>query len=401
MEVLELESALKEAKNLEDEEPELIMLPGPTNVPQRVMNAMIKPIINHRGPKFREFYKELTQNLKYVFQTENDVFPLSCSGTGGVECAIANIVAKSDKLVVPVNGVFSERLAQTVEAFGGEAIKIPVEWGDAVTPNQVKEVLENENIKGVAVVWNETSTGVTVKCLKEIGELCRKYDCLFIVDAISILGGDNLPVDELGVDICIAGSQKCLMTPPGLAAISISEKAWKIIEKTKGSKFYFDLVKYKEFAKKFETPYTPALPLFFAFGEALKMIKEEGLEARFKRHEACAKAFYNALEKMELNLYAKNHVRSNVVIAINNPPGITDEQIRSKLLKEYKVVVAGGMGKLKGTMFRIGIMGTVNAYYVIRTILALEQVLKELGFSFKFGEGLQAAKETLIKEKLF
>ncbi|MBS7655286.1 alanine--glyoxylate aminotransferase family protein [Candidatus Bathyarchaeota archaeon] len=384
-----------------EDEPELIMLPGPTNVPQRVMNAMIKPIINHRGPKFREFYKELIENLKYVFQTENDVFPLSCSGTGGVECAIANIVSKRDKIVIPVNGVFSERLAQTVKVFGGEVIEIHVEWGDAVTQNQIKEVLEkNVDVKGVAVVWNETSTGVTVRCLKEISELCRKYDCLFIVDAISILGGDNLPVDEWGIDICIAGSQKCLMTPPGLAAVSISEKAWEVIEKTRGSKFYFDLIKYREFAKKFETPYTPALPLFFALGEALKMIKEEGLEARFRRHEICAEAFYNALEKMNLNLYAKKPVRSNVVIAINNPPGLTDEQIRSKLLKEHKVVVAGGMGKLKGTMFRIGVMGTVNAYHVIRTILALEQTLKELGFNFKFGEGLQVAKETLIKGNL-
>ncbi|MEM2576367.1 MAG: alanine--glyoxylate aminotransferase family protein [Candidatus Bathyarchaeia archaeon] len=384
---------------MEDDEPELIMLPGPTNVPQRVMNAMIKPIINHRGPKFREFYKELTEDLKYVFQTKNDVFPLSCSGTGGVECAISNIVAKGDKVVVPVNGVFSERLAQTVDAFGGESIRIPVEWGDAVTSKQVKDALEeNKNVKAVAVVYNETSTGVTTRCLKEVGEICREYDCLYIVDAISILGGDNLPVDEWGIDICIAGSQKCLMTPPGLAAISISEKAWKIIEKTKGSKFYFDLTKYREFAKKFETPYTPALPLFFALGEALKMIKEEGLESVFKRHEICAKAFYNAFEKMNLNLYAKKPVRSNVVIAINNPPGITDEQIRSKLLKEHKVVVAGGMGKLKGTMFRIGVMGTVNAYHVIRTILALEQTLKELGYEFKFGEGLQTAKETLIKE---
>ncbi len=385
---------------MEDDEPELIMLPGPTNVPQRVMNAMIKPIINHRGPKFREFYKELTENLKYVFQTKNDVFPLSCSGTGGVECAISNIVGKEDKVVVPVNGVFSERLAQTVEAFGGEPIKIPVEWGDAVTPQQVKEALERGNVKAVAIVYNETSTGVTTRCLKEIGEICREYDCLYIVDAISIFGGDYLPVDEWGIDICIAGSQKCLMTPPGLAVISVSEKAWKVIEETKGSKFYFDLIKYREFAKKFETPYTPALPLFFALGEALKMIREEGLEARFKRHEACAKAFYNGFEKMNLSLYAKKPVRSNVVIAINNPPGITDEQIRSKLLKEHKVVVAGGMGKLKGTMFRIGVMGTVNAYHVIRTILALEQTLKELGFEFKFGEGLQAAKETLIKEKL-
>lgn len=383
-----------------EEEQELIMLPGPTNVPPRVMRAMVKPIINHRGPKFRKFYRELIQDLKYVFQTEGDVFPLTSSGTGGVECAVSNIISDGDKVVVPVNGVFSARLAQTVKAFGGEAIEIPVEWGDAATPLQIREALDREkDVKAVAVVYNETSTGVTMRCLKEVGELCDKKGCLFVVDAISILGGDELPVDEWKVDVCVAGSQKCLMAPPGLAAVSVSEKAWEAIKRGK-RRFYFDLLKYKEFLERLETPYTPALPLFFALKEALEMIKEEGLEARFRRHASCAKAVYGALGRMNLTFYAKEKVRSNVVIAVNNPPKINDEEIRAKLLREHKVAVAGGMGKLKGAMFRIGVMGMVNASHIIRTVSALEHALKELGHEFEFGEATLTAKRILEEEKL-
>ena len=384
-----------------EEEQELIMLPGPTNVPPRVMRAMVKPIINHRGAKFREFYRELIQDLKYVFQTEGDVFPLTSSGTGGIECAVSNLVSDGDKVVVPVNGVFSARLAQTIKAFGGESVEIPVEWGDAVTPLQIKEALDRErDVKAVAVVYNETSTGVTTRRLKEIGELCDRRGCLLLVDAISILGGDELPVDEWKVDVCVVGSQKCLMAPPGLAAISISEKAWEAIKEGGKRRFYFDLLRYKEFLGKLETPYTPALPLFFALKEALEMIKEEGLEARFRRHASCAKAVYGALERANLTFYAKEEVRSNVVIAVNNPPKINGEEIRAKLLREHRVAIAGGMGKLKGTMLRIGVMGMVNASYIIRTISALEQALKELGHEFEFGEAALAAKRILEREKL-
>jgi len=381
--------------------PQLIMLPGPTNVPPRVMRAMLKPIINHRDAEFRDIYKRIVENCKYVFQTKNDVFVLTSSGTGGVECAIANIISDNDKIIVPVNGVFSQRVKETVECFGGKPIEIPVEWGKAVTIEQIKDVIEKEkDVKALAIVYNETSTGVTTRILSEIGKICEKNDVLFIVDAISILGGDYLPVDEWHVDICITGSQKCLMCPPGLALISVSEKAWSIIEKTTKKKYYFDLNKYKEFHEKFETPYTPAIPLFYALDEALQMIKEEGLEKRFKRHKVCAQAFYEGVKALGLKPFADESCRSNVVIAINNPDKISDKDIREIMREKYRISIAGGMGKLKGTMFRVGVMGIVSKTEILLTLSALELTLAELGYKLKLGEGVSAAKEVFEKEKL-
>jgi aspartate aminotransferase-like enzyme len=377
------------------------MLPGPTNVPPRVMRAMLKPIINHRDVEFKDMYRRIIENSKYVFQTKNDIFVLSSSGTGGVECAIANVVSNGDKIIVPVNGVFSQRVKETVECFGGKPIEIPVEWGKAVTVEQIKKAMDKEkDIKAIAIVYNETSTGVTTRILNEVGKICKEKDVLFIVDAISILGGDYLPVDEWNIDICITGSQKCLMCPPGLALISVSEKAWSIIEKTTKNKYYFDLNKYREFQEKFETPFTPVLPLFYALDEALQMIKEEGLEARFKRHRVCAQAFYEGIKALGLKLFAEESCRSNVVIAINNPDNISDKSIREIMREKYRIAIAGGMGKLKGTMFRVGVMGTVSRSEILFTLSALELTLAELGHKFKLGDAISAAKEVFSKEGL-
>lgn len=212
---------------------QLIMLPGPTNIPTRVANAMLRPMINHRGPEFRELYSRIIDNAKYVFGTKNDLFVLSASGTGGVECAVRNICSQGNKIIVPVNGVFSQRFLEAVNLLGGKGVEIPVEWGNAVSVAQVEDTLQkNSPVTAVAIIYNETSTGVTTPNLKQIGEVCHKHGALFLVDAISIQGGVPLPVDEWGVDICVTGSQKCLMTPPGLALISISPRAWDVIKKS-------------------------------------------------------------------------------------------------------------------------------------------------------------------------
>jgi aspartate aminotransferase-like enzyme len=370
------------------------MLPGPTNVPDRVIRAMTKPIINHRGAEFRELYKTIEENLKYVFQTKNDVFPLTCSGTGGVECAISNIIEKGDKVIVPVFGVFSERVKEKILRRGGIPIEIPVEWGNAPSTMQIENIIEKEkNVKAIFVVYNETSTGATVRDLPKIGEIARKNDILFIADCISILGGDELPVDNWNIDVCITGSQKCLACPPGLAMISVSEKAWDVIKKTSERSYYFDLIMAKEFGDRGETPATPALPLFFALDEALKIIREEGLENRIKRHEKCAKAFYNALEALELKIYPKKEVRSNTVISLLVPSGIDGAKIREVMKEKYDVVIAGGMGKIKQLILRIGCMGTISQAEVITTINALENTLKETGYPVKLGTGIEAAQK--------
>jgi len=377
------------------------MLPGPTNVPSRVLRAMIKPVINHRGPEFEELHERIVENARYVFQTKGDIFVLTCSGTGGVECAVQNVVTKGDKILVPIIGVFSERLATAAERLGGKVVKIPVEWGKGVMVSQVEDALEKEkDVKAVALVYNETSTGVTSRDLAKIGEICGENGLLLIVDAVSVLGGDLLPVDDWNVDICVTSSQKCLMCPPGMAPISVSEKAWSTIEnqKSRGS-YYFDLLLAREFqSEKRQTPFTPSVPLYYALDEALQMIREEGLENVFRRHRCCAQALYSSLESINLPPYAAKEFRSNTVLSVKVPAGIKESEVRNILREKYKVVVSGGMGKLKGSIIRIGSMGVVSRYEILRTVSALEHTLKELGISFKFGEGVSAAREVFDKE---
>jgi len=369
------------------------MVPGPTNVPDRVMQAMLKPIINHRGPEFHALHEIITENLKYAFQTKGDVFALTASGTGGVECAVNNAISPGDKVVAPVFGTFSERLKEKIVRRGGKAVNVPLKLGEGPTVEQIAQAVEKEkDVKVIAVLYNETSTGVTVRDLPKIGEIARERDILFIVDAVSILGGDHLPVDEWGVDICVAGSQKCLACPPGLAMVSVSEKAWKIIEET-ARPYYFDLVQFREFSEKKEIPQTPALSLFYALDEALKMLREEGLENRIKRHATCAKAFHAALKALKLTPFPNEKFLSNTVIAINVPAGVDNSKVIEIMREKYGVVIAGGMGELKKSILRVGCMGIVSEAETLLTVNALENALTKVNYPIKMGAGVEAARE--------
>jgi len=376
-----------------EEKKTLIMLPGPTNVPDRVMQAMTKPIIGHKGQEFRDLHKSILDNLRYVFQTKSDVFVLTASSTGGVYCAIGNIVNPNDKVIIPVFGVFGERMRDKIVRCGGRAVELPLEWGEAPTADQIARIVEKEkDAKAIAIVYNETSTGATVRDLPEIGRIAKDNNLILVVDAVSVLGGDRLPVDEWGVDICAVGSQKCLACPPGLAMVSVSDQAWEVVEKTATRPYYFDLVDMRNFMAKTETPFTPALPLFYALDEALKMVREEGLEKRFKRHSTCAKAFYRALEALKLKPLPNEEVRSNTVIAVNVPAGVDDDELRKIMKEKHKVVVARGQGKLNKLIIRIGCMGIISEYETIRTIDALEDALSALGHPVKVGTGVEAAR---------
>jgi len=377
------------------EEKQLIMLPGPTNVPDRVMRAMLKPIINHRGPEFGALYDSISEGLKYVFETKQDVYVLTSSGTGAVECAVSNIVDPGDKVIVPVFGVFSERLKEKVIRHGGKVVEIPVEWGNAPTTQQIEDAIKkNRDAKMVAVVYNETSTGATVRGLPHMAKTTRENDVLLMADSISILGGDHLPIDEWGIDVCVTGSQKCLACPPGLAMISVGKWAWEVIEKkTVKPPYYFDLVSIRDHASRKETPFTPAIPLYYALDEALKMIREEGLEKRIQRHSTCAKAFYVALEALDLKPYPVENVRSNTVIAVNVPPRVEGAKVKDVMRERYKVVIAGGMGKVRHLIFRIGCMGIVSEAEVLTTIYALENALADLKHTVKIGAGIEAARQ--------
>jgi len=372
----------------------LIMLPGPTNVPDRVLRAMSKPLIGHRGPEFRELHERIIENARYAFQTEGDVLVLTCSGTGGVACAIENAITPGDKVVVPVFGVFSERIAETARRVGADVVEVPIRWGSAPRAEQVAGALEGA--KALCVVYNETSTGATARELAKLCELAKEAEALVIVDAVSILGGDELPVDKWGVDICITGSQKCLACPPGLALLSISEDAWEAIRANPRRPFYFDLVRAREFyEERRETPFTPAIPLFYALDEALKIIREEGLEARIERHRTCARAFYAGLAAFGLEPYPEPEWRSNTVITVRVPSDVDVEALRRAMKEQYGVLVAGGMGKTKGLVIRIGCMGAITAREVLITLSALGASLSSLGHEVEMGEGLEAARREL------
>jgi aspartate aminotransferase-like enzyme len=359
----------------------LVMLPGPTNVPDRVMNAMLARIINHRGDDFRTLYKDIVEKTQKVFQTTNDVVVLSSSGTGAVEASVVNLIRRNDKVVIPVNGEFATRLADLIDSWGGETIRLNSPFGQNPEFSEFEDVFDkNQDIKALYAVYNETSTGTTLRYLDKLSQLCSKKGVFFVVDAVSILGGDELPVDKWNVDICVTTSQKALAAPPGVSPISISSRAMKHMQDNPPPTQYFNLKRYfKYFEESFETPFTPALPLFNAYNEALTIVLEEGLERRIKRHKACASAFYAGLSAMGFSPFAKEDARSNLVIAVNYLQGMDDKRFRDLLSQQYRVLVAGGFGKLKGKVFRIGSMGEVNNYHVMRTLSSIASVMNILG----------------------
>ncbi len=371
----------------------LLMIPGPVPLHQRVLSAMSKPMINHRSKEFAGIYEECVSILKDVFRTKNDVFIISGSGTAGMEAAVSNVV-DGDDVVTIVNGKFGERFKDIAELYGN-TIPIEYQWGNSIELDDVEVALEG-GAKVVTMVHNETSTGI-LNPVKEVATLARKYEALVIMDGITSIGGVDVPIDEWGVDIAIAGSQKCIAAPPGLVAVSVSERAWERME-DKRAPYYLDLKEYQKYANKevTQTPYTPAIPLFFALQEALRMLKEEGTQESIKRHRRYAEAVRNAIRAMKLELFPRlNDISeySNTVTAVNMPEGITDKQLRDGV-KEKGVLIAGGQGQVAGKIFRIGNMGAISEKEILFTIRALESVLAEHGLKTK-GMGATAAEQIL------
>ena len=359
----------------------LVMLPGPTNVPERVMRAMITPVINHRSQDFVELYTEVIEKTQQVFQTKNDIVALSASGTGAVEASVVNLIKKGDKVIIPVNGEFSGRLAQMLEWQGANVIKLETPPGQNATFDQVKEAFDNnKDVKAFYVVHNETSTGTQVKYLDKVSNLTARNDAFYVVDSVSLLGGAELPVDKWKVDICMTGAQKALAAPPGISPISVSPRAKKYMIENPPKTMYFNLARYfKYYEESKHTPFTPALPLLYAYREALRMILEEGLDARIRRHKSCSDALYSGLSALGLTPFAKEADRSVSIIALNYLQGLEDNTFRNTLAKKFRVLVAGGFGNLKGKVFRVGCMGEVHRYHVMRTISAISSTLNKIG----------------------
>lgn len=373
------------------------MLPGPTNVPERVLRAMFTHIINHRSQDFVELYTEVIEKTQQVFQTKNDVVALSASGTGAVEASVVNLIRKGDKVIIPVNGEFSGRLAQMLEWQGANVIKLETPLGQNATFDQVKEAFDNnKDVKAFYVVHNETSTGTQVKYLDKISSLTSRNDAFYVVDSVSLLGGAELPVDKWKIDVCITGAQKALAAPPGISPISVSPRAKKHMIANPPPTMYFNLARYfKYYEESKHTPFTPALPLLYAYREALRIILEEGLDARIRRHKTCSDALYSGLSGLGLTPFAKEEDRSISIIALNYLEGLEDNTFRNTLAKKFRVLVAGGFGNLKGKVFRVGCMGEVHRYHVMRTISAISSTLNMMGYKTNTVDALQVAEEKL------
>ena len=373
-----------------------LLTPGPTPLPPQVCEAMARPIIHHRTPQFQSLIKEATEGLKMIFQTKNDVFILTSSGTGAMEAAVINLLSSGDSAICVQGGKFGERWTELCKAYGITAEVIDVEWGKAVDPEEIKKRLAaNPKIKAVFTTLCETSTGVT-NDIEAIGKVVKDTSAVLVVDAISGLGAIPLASDSWSCDVVVSGSQKGLMLPPGLAFVSVSPKAWKLIESSKSPRYYFDLKAAKKALDKTDTPYTPAITLVIALCEALKIMKQDGLENIFARHKKMAEATRAAVKALGLKLFAPS-AASDVVTAAVVPAGIDGEKLVKTMRDTYGVTIAGGQAELKGKVIRVAHMGYIEEFDIIAGISCLEKVLKLMGYSFELGAGVKAAQEVFLK----
>lgn len=365
------------------EEPYLVMLPGPTNVPAEVMRALLRPIVNHRGYRFGALYSRLRGKLQAVFDTKGPVLILTCSGTGGIQASLEAAVRPGAKVLVTAHGEFGKRAASIAEALGAKVLALDAPLGDVPGLDVIERTAREEKPSVLYAVANETSTGVRLPYLRELGELARELDALYIVDAVSHLGGQELKMDEWGIDICFTGSQKCLAAPAGLCPIALSERAVGHMKKNRPREGYFNLLTYLAYAEKGETPYTPALSLFYALDEAVNLLLKEGLAARIERHRRCAQLFYEGFARLGLRPLAKDGVASYTSLALRCPPEVKATQVRDLLRSRHMILISSGFGALRESLLRVGCMGIVNEYHVRRTLGAVEEVLSHLATGSK------------------
>lgn len=376
----------------------MLMIPGPTPVPEQVLLAMAKHPMGHRSGEFSTMMAEVTENLKWLHQTQNDVLVLAASGTGAMEAAIINFLSAGDKVLVGNNGKFGERWGDLARAYGLDTEEIKAEWGKPLNPDDFKAALEADTakaIKAVIITHSETSTGV-LNDLETINRHVKAHGALIIVDAVTSLGACPVPVDAWGLDVVASGSQKGYMMPPGLAFVSVSPKAWEAYETATLPKFYLDLKPYSKGAAKNTTPFTPPVNLFFALQAALQMMQKEGLEAIFARHDRQKRAARAAMKALNLPLFGADDCASPAITAVM-PQGVEAEQIRSVMKKQFDIALAGGQDHLKGQIFRIGHLGFVADRDVLTAVAALEASLAKLGYDqFTPGAGVSAAGQVLV-----
>lgn len=355
-----------------------LRIPGPIPVPNNILEAMATPMINHRGLEFADLLKKVTAGLKQVFQTENDLYILTASGTGAMEASIVNTLSPGDNVLSASVGVFGDRFGDIASIYGAQVETIKSPAGKGIEPNTIRESLKkNPKIKAVLVVHNETSTGVT-NPLPEIAKIVKnEFNKILLVDGISSVGSIPLKTDLLGCDVVATASQKGWMLPPGLAFLSFSQNAWEAHKISKMPKFYFDIANYEKYLKIKQPPFTPALSIMFSLDIALTQILDEGIENVFKRHFNIAEATRNGIENIGLELFADKNVTSNTVTSVKIPDNVDGKLLLSTMREKHNIILAGGQQELSGKIFRIGHLGLCTYEEINDVIEALKKSLPE------------------------
>jgi aspartate aminotransferase-like enzyme len=377
-----------------------LRIPGPTPIPERVIRAASRPMIDHRGPEFAELLAEVTAGAKQVFKTANDLLVLSSSGTGSMESAAANLLSRGDTIVVAIAGNFGERMASICTAFGAEIIRLESEWGEPIDPSDLADVLSGHpEVRVVFLTHNETSTGMT-NPLADLLRVVREAGRISVVDGISSISSIPIEVDGWGADVALSASQKGWMSPPGLSFVSVSAQAWEQQSHASSPRFYFDWKAARDWGAKGATPYTPAVSLFYAVREGIRMLLEEELENVYTRHRRLADATAAGLEAAGFTLYAARGYRSATVTAALVPAGCEVGPLRRLLRDRYGVVIAEGrgQGRMTDRLIRVGHLGAVTDGDVVQVLWAIEQALEELDVAPAEGKAVNAAGAVLGRE---
>jgi aspartate aminotransferase-like enzyme len=371
-----------------------LMLPGPTPIPERVLQAMNRPMINHRGPEFKDMLLEVTKGVKMVYGTDHNLLIYPSSGTGVLEASIVNFISPGDKVLAISIGVFGDRFSSIAQNFGAQVQKLSFKWGQAADPTQLREALardQEKKIKAVLVTHNETSTG-TFNDIKAIKEAMQDHPALLMVDCVSGLGALEFQMDAWGVDVALSGSQKAFMIPPGLGFMAFSDRALKIHRRNTNHRFYWDVTEGLKYLEKGQTAFTPAVSLFYGLQEALSMMLEEGLDHIIKRHRRYRDMVRASIRAMGLDLLAADTEASTAVTAVLAPGRSGANQIRNRMLKRFNIALAGGQLELDDVMFRIGHLGYVRELDLLAVIAALEITMLESGFKLELGAGVNRAQ---------
>lgn len=386
--------------------PQRILLgPGPSNIHPRVQQAMLAPVLGHMDPYFYTIMEDNMKLLRYLFQTQNKLtFPISATGSAGMEAGLCNFLEPGDVAIIAANGYFADRMINIASRCGAEVIQLDAEWGHIIEPEAIEAAFKSrKKVKLLALVHAETSTGI-LQPLTEAAQLAKQHEALFLVDAVTSLGGHEVAIDDWGVDICYSCSQKCLGCPPGLSPFTVNQKAMDTLQKRSRavSSYYLDLSLLSKYwineggGRAYH--HTAPACMFYALHEALALIAEEGLEARIQRHAKNGAALRAGLEAMGLTLHAQPGYRLNTLTTVRIPEGIDDARIRQRLISDYSIEVGGGLGALKGKVWRIGLMGYSSTVQNILLVLsALEKLLAEEGYKTETGAGINAAVQSLRK----